>query len=119
MDFFLIYILDQRPWSEWVRTDVSCIQYTGHDIEQVQQLFRMCKQSLLKYCLDRKQHTNERNVTYLSPINLLVVTLWYLKHYHTERYIVTELDSTVNYFFIWCDRYIICICISETDFITG
>ena len=101
MDFFLICILDQRPWSEWGRTDVSCIQHTGHDIEQVQQLFRMCKQSLLEYCLDRKQHANERNITYLSPINLLVVTLWYLKHYHTERYIATELNisrSTVNYF---------------------
>jgi hypothetical protein len=33
-------------------------------------------------------------------MNLLVVTLWYLKHYHSERYIATELNlgrSTVNY----------------------
>lgn len=61
----------------------------------------MCKQSLLEYCLDRKQHTNDRNITYLSPINLLAVTLWYVKHYHAELYIAAELDfnrSTVNYF---------------------
>jgi hypothetical protein len=34
-------------------------------------------------------------------MNLLVVTLWYLKHYHSDRYIATEFDlslSTVNYF---------------------
>ena len=34
-------------------------------------------------------------------MNLLVVTLWYLKYYHSERYIPTELNltqSTVNYF---------------------
>ncbi|CAF4828937.1 unnamed protein product [Rotaria sp. Silwood1] len=24
----------QRPWSEWKRTDTSCIQHTGHDVEQ-------------------------------------------------------------------------------------
>jgi hypothetical protein len=34
-------------------------------------------------------------------MNLLVVTLWYLKHYHSERYIATELNlaqKTVYYF---------------------
>ncbi|CAF4044763.1 unnamed protein product [Rotaria sp. Silwood1] len=33
-------------------------------------------------------------------MNLLVVTLWYLKHYHSERYIASELNfsqQTVNY----------------------
>ncbi|CAF4339497.1 unnamed protein product, partial [Rotaria sordida] len=33
-------------------------------------------------------------------MNLLAVTLWYLKYYHSERYIATELNlgrSTVNY----------------------
>lgn len=34
-------------------------------------------------------------------MNLLVVTLWHLKHYHSERYIASELDLSqpaVNYF---------------------
>ena len=38
---------------------------------------------------------------FLSPINLLSVTPWYLKHYHSERYIAAQLHfnlSTVNYF---------------------
>ncbi|CAF0802221.1 unnamed protein product [Rotaria sordida] len=38
---------------------------------------------------------------YLSPMNLLIVTLWYLKHYHCERYIATKVNLTqqaVNYF---------------------
>ncbi len=37
----------------------------------------------------------------LSPMNLLVVTLWHLKHYHSEQYFATDLNlhqSTVNYF---------------------
>jgi len=78
------------------------VQHTGHDIEQVQQLYSMCEQSLINYCLHRtKQQLDDTNTPLLSPINLLVVTLWYLKHYHSERYISTELNlgrSTVNYF---------------------
>lgn len=34
-------------------------------------------------------------------MNLLVVTLWYFKHYHSERYIASELNSSqsaMNYF---------------------
>ncbi|CAF4633632.1 unnamed protein product, partial [Rotaria sp. Silwood2] len=60
----------QRPWSEWKRSDESCIQHTGHDVEQVQQLYSM-------------------------------FTLWYSKHYHSERYIATELNltqKTLDYF---------------------
>ncbi|CAF2093802.1 unnamed protein product, partial [Rotaria magnacalcarata] len=47
-----------------------------------------------------EQQTNDVNTSSLSPINLLVVTLWYLKHYHTERYIATEFNlaqRTVGY----------------------
>ena len=28
----------------------------------------------------------------MSPMNLLVVTLWYLKHYHSERYTASEVN---------------------------
>ena len=38
---------------------------------------------------------------YLFPMNLLVITLWYLKHYHRELSIATEVNLTqqvVNYF---------------------
>ncbi|CAF4681513.1 unnamed protein product, partial [Rotaria sp. Silwood2] len=91
----------QRPWSEWGRTNESCVQHTGRDIEQVQQLYSMCGQSLIKYCLHRtKQQSDNVNTTSLSPMNLLVVTLWYLKHYHSERYIATEVylsPSTVHH----------------------
>ncbi|CAF1337255.1 unnamed protein product [Rotaria sordida] len=91
----------QRPWSEWSRSNESCIQHTGHDIEQVQELYSMCEQSLINYCSHRnKEHTDSTITPYLSPMNLLAVTLWYLKYYHSERYIATELNlgrSTVNY----------------------
>lgn len=94
-------ILEQRPWSEWKRSDESCRQHTGHDVEQVQQLYSLCEQSLLNYCAHRnEQQTNDVNTSSLSPMNLLVVTLWYLKHYHTERYIATEFNlaqRTVGY----------------------
>ena len=73
-----------------------------HNVEQMQQLFNMCEQSLIKFCMNRKQqHTTDTNNKFLSPINLLAVTLWFLKHYHSERYIAAELNfskSTVNYF---------------------
>lgn len=65
-------ILEQRPWSEWKRNDESCRQHIRHDV----------------------------NTSSLSPMNLLVVTLWYLKHYYSERYIATELNlpqRTVGY----------------------
>ncbi|CAF3502581.1 unnamed protein product [Rotaria sp. Silwood2] len=92
----------QRPWSEWKRSDESCIQHTGHDVEQVQQLYSMCEQSLRNYCSHRNvQHSNSTNTPYLSPMNLFVVTLWYSKHYHSERYIATELNltqKTLDYF---------------------
>ena len=62
----------------------------------------MCEEPLVRYRSHRmEQHKNETITPYLSPINLLVVTLWYLKHYHSERYLSTELNlgrSTVNYF---------------------
>lgn len=100
--FSCFYITDQRPWSDWSRSNNSCKQHTGHDIEQVQRIYNMCEQSLIEYCTNRKQqYTQSSNVTFLSPMNLLAVTLWYLKHYHTELYIATELQfhqSTVNYF---------------------
>ncbi|CAF0883242.1 unnamed protein product [Rotaria sordida] len=92
----------QRPWSEWSRNNESCAQHTGLDIEQVQFLYSLCEQSITEYCTNRKrQQTIDTDVPYLSPINLLAITLWYLKHYHSERYIATELNfgrSTVNYF---------------------
>ncbi|CAF3811031.1 unnamed protein product [Rotaria sp. Silwood1] len=92
----------QRPWSEWSLNNQSCIQHTGHDIEQIQQLFLICSQSLMNYCARRRhQCTTDTNVPYLSPMNLLVVTLWFLKRYPSEGYIATKLQmnkSTVNYF---------------------
>ena len=101
-DVFISYIVEQRPWSEWSSSDNSCIQHTGHDIEQVERLYSMCKQSLVEYCANRKQqYTKTSDVALLSPMNLLAVTLWYLKHYHTERYIASEFEfnqPTVNYF---------------------
>jgi len=101
MYFLLLRFVEQRPWSEWSRTNESCIQHTGHDIEQVHQLYSMCEQSLIKYCLNRtKQQLNNTNTISLSPMNLLVVTLWHLKHYHSERYIATEVyisPSTIHH----------------------
>ncbi|CAF1561330.1 unnamed protein product, partial [Rotaria sordida] len=97
-------ILDdnQRSWSEWKRTDASCIQHTGHDVEQVHELYSMCEEPLINYCSHRnKLHVSSATTSYLSPMNLLVVTLWYFKHYHSEPYIASELNFThqgVNYF---------------------
>ena len=94
--------LGQRPWSEWSRNNESCTQHTGLDIEQVQFLYSLCEQFITEYCTNRKrQQTTDTDVPYLSPINLLAITLWYLKHYHSERNIATELNfgrPTVNYF---------------------
>ncbi|CAF3080347.1 unnamed protein product, partial [Rotaria sp. Silwood2] len=69
-------IVKQRPWSEWKRTDESCIQHTGHDIEQIQQLYSMCEESLIRYRSHTKeQHADDNIIPYLSPINLPVATL--------------------------------------------
>jgi hypothetical protein len=46
---YFIHLLGQRPWSEWSRTDASCIQHTGYDIEQVQELYSMSEQPLIQY----------------------------------------------------------------------
>ena len=94
-------MVEQRPLFDWSRTNESCVQHTRHDIEQIEQLYSMCKQSLINYCYNRhKSHSNSTNTTSLSPMNLLVVTLWHVKHYHSERYIATELNfapSTVHH----------------------
>ncbi|CAF3287173.1 unnamed protein product [Rotaria socialis] len=96
-----LHIVEQRPCSEWGRTNESCVQHTGFDIEQVQELYSMCEQPLINYCSPKNyRHTNSTNRSYLSPMNLLAVILWFLKHYHSERYIASELNldrSTVNY----------------------
>jgi hypothetical protein len=57
MEFILLslYVVEQRPWSEWQRSDESCVQHTGLDVEQVQQLYDMCEQSLLDYCSHRNE----------------------------------------------------------------
>ncbi|CAF1290311.1 unnamed protein product [Rotaria sordida] len=31
---FCLHFVEQRPWSQWSRTDESCLQHTGHDLEQ-------------------------------------------------------------------------------------
>jgi hypothetical protein len=68
----------------------------------VQLLYDMCEQSIVEYCANRKQQlTQNTSAPFLSPINLLSVTLWYSKHYHSERYIAEELhfnQTAVNYF---------------------
>ncbi|CAF3001569.1 unnamed protein product [Rotaria sp. Silwood2] len=91
----------QRPWSEWRRTNASCIQHTGYDVEQVQELYSMCEEPLVNYCSHKDYRlTYSAATSYLSPMNMLVVTLWYLKHYHSERYISSELNlsqAAVNY----------------------
>ena len=62
----------------------------------------MCEEPLIRYRSHRKEQRTDDTITpCLSPINLLVVTLWYLKYYHAERYIPTELylsPSTVHAF---------------------
>ncbi|CAF1070386.1 unnamed protein product [Rotaria sordida] len=91
----------QRPWSEWKRTNASCIQHTGYDVEQVQELYSMCEEPLINYCSHKNYRLTDGAATfYLSPMNMLVVTLWHLKHYHSERYIASELNvsqQAVNY----------------------
>ena len=79
----------------------SCLQHTRHGVEQVEDLYSMCEQSLLNYCQHRNEEDPNINITpYLSPMNLLVIILWHLKHYYSDRYIAAEFDlsrSTVNY----------------------
>ncbi|CAF1492996.1 unnamed protein product [Rotaria sp. Silwood1] len=88
-----LHFVEQRPWSEWGRTNESCVQHTGHDNEQVQESYLMCEQPLIDYCYHRiKEHSNSVSKPSLSPMNLLVVTLWYLMHYHAERDMATEFD---------------------------
>ncbi|CAF1316509.1 unnamed protein product [Rotaria sp. Silwood1] len=71
---------DQRPWSEWKHTDASCIEHTGHDVEQVQELYSTCEEPLIGYCSHRnKLHASSATTSDLSPMNLLVVTLWFFK----------------------------------------
>ncbi|CAF2930749.1 unnamed protein product [Rotaria sp. Silwood2] len=63
----------------------------------------MCEQSLVNYCSHKSKEQGDSTITpYLFSMNLLAVALWYLKHYHAERYIAIELNlirSTVNYIF--------------------
>ncbi|CAF3356073.1 unnamed protein product, partial [Rotaria sp. Silwood2] len=87
----------QYPWSVWSRNNQSCLQHTGHDIEQIQQLFVICEKSLINYRTHRKQKsTTDTNVPYLSPMNLLVVTLWFLKDYHSGDYIAMKLKLSTS-----------------------
>ncbi|CAF3736711.1 unnamed protein product [Rotaria sordida] len=90
-----------RPWSEWRRTNASCVQHTGHDIEQVQELYAICEQPFINYCSHKNYRlTNSATTSYFSPMNMLVVTLWHLKHYHSECYIASESNLSqpaVNY----------------------
>ena len=86
-------ILEPHSWSQWKCSDESWRHHTEHDIEQVQQLYSLCEQSLLNYYSHRnEQQIDDINTPFLSPINLLAVTLWYPKHYHFERCIATEFN---------------------------
>ena len=89
-------ILEQRPWSEWKRSDESCRQHTGHDIEQI----IMITSLRLIARWGRPQFLLIVSTCSRVLMNLLVVMLWHLKHYHSERYIATEFDlvrKTVAY----------------------
>ncbi len=64
-----------------------------HNKKKVERLYSMCEQALVNYyCHRNKQHTNSSTMPYLSPMTLLVVTLWYFKHYHSERYISAKVN---------------------------
>ncbi len=65
----LLNILDQRPWSEWKRTNTSCIQHTGHDVEQLEELYSLCEEPLINYCAHRDKLLagSTSGVTTLGP----------------------------------------------------
>lgn len=110
--------MGQRPWSDLSRNNESCVRYTGHDIEQLQFLYDLCEQSIKEYCANRKRQTTDTDVPYLLPINLLAITVWYLKHYHFEQIysIRAKFWSIKSQLFSICDnRHAIFICISKVD----
>ena len=83
----------------------------------------MCEEPLIHYCSHKDYRlTNRAATAYLSPMNMLVVTLWYLKHYHSERYISSELNlspAAVNYLLSTVNcGYFTLVCISRINFNT-
>ena len=74
----------------------------------------MSEESLIHCRSHRKeQHTVDAVIPYISSINLPVITLWYLKRYHSDWYISIEINLgrlTINYFTV--------LCLSKNNFIT-
>jgi hypothetical protein len=83
--YICIYTLGQHPYSEWSNSNQLMLSNTGHTIQEYNKILYLIEEQLLSI---RQKHTiSNHNIHLPTTQNMLCITLYYLKHYHTIRYI--------------------------------
>lgn len=87
----------QPPWSDWSTDEKTVLQRTGHTVEEVQRLYDLCKEDLINYRARVRGSGPARDRPYPSPINMLAITLYYVRLYPTEEYLAEEFQMSHQY----------------------
>lgn len=96
--------LAQEPWSIWSENAALLKQKTGLNREIVDEIYTMCENELKQHPI----HTHDSSDTaiQISPHNMLIITLYWLRQYPSLRDMSIELNIPTTTLFAMFDRVI-------------
>ena len=79
----LSHLVAQAPWSTWNQSDAKLETETGFQKDEILDIARQCSDQLLLLRMRKRQKRkkNGSEVQYLSPMNILLLTLNWLWRY--------------------------------------
>jgi hypothetical protein len=82
--------IGQHVYNEWSKSDENMLLHTGHTLKEYEKIYNSIIEDLLNY--RQKRSITLNNIPLPTPHVMLSLTLYHLKHYHTERYIANEFN---------------------------
>lgn len=91
---FCKYLDGQAPWSLWSRSDEVLRAHISLNRSQFDLLYEKCSNALLDLRLHNQHHyVSGRKLFYYTPRNMLAITVYYLRHYPSQRLMAAQLSS--------------------------
>ena len=108
-------MIDQRPYTIWYRSP-SALQYsTGLHCTEYDQVYSSCSAALIETRLHKQfSYVSNRKHYYYTPHNMLLITLYYLRHYphlrmlgvHYNLKLTTAHDMLKHVIHILCTEFV-------------
>lgn len=87
-----MYTIGQHIYTEWSKSNESMLLHTGHTIKEYKKMLNSIIEELLVY--RHTYSTTTKKTALPTPHAMLCLTLFYIKHYHTIRYIANDFKIT-------------------------